>query len=507
MRLVERRKARTTTVIAAVVALVVAGVAIPAQAATLPGGTDLSISLTAPADGAVYAVAPGDSVAVSVAGTASVGAVEPEPLTLVLVADISGSTRDPSGSTVCGNANEHGPADQIIDCEVAAGQALFAAAADSGRPVDAGIAAFGSAGAALDVSPVVAYQRLTTPDADDDGDTIPDVDEVLAGLRPTGQALQFSARSLGTGTNLGEAIRGGMEAILEAPADQQALVVFVSDGEPTQGTQAEFDSRLSNLVATGAATRSFAIGPAASCTAPSAAPGSLQEIADATGGTCQHLADPGALTGILPELVTSELSEIRVDGVTLASGETSVALPATGPATTDFTTSVVLTGAGDHEICAEADGSDGGGSGTATDCVTVTITEWAEGFADVKPGSCPNPINAKARGFTPVALLGSDGIAAADVDQESLRVQGVAPDRTRVSDVATPFEGDLETESSCHEETKDGVDDIMMHVDTQALVDAFGPVSNGQTIVVEVTGSLADGTQVRGFDVVVIRGA
>lgn len=74
---------------------------------------------------------------------------------------------------------------------------------------------------------------------------------------------------------------------------------------------------------------------------------------------------------------------------------------------------------------------------------TTRAPEFAGSMAsrvslDIKPGSCPNPINPVSQGKTPVALAGSVAFDVASIDVESIRLEGVAPIRHSVEDVTSP---------------------------------------------------------------------
>ncbi len=114
----------------------------------------------------------------------------------------------------------------------------------------------------------------------------------------------------------------------------------------------------------------------------------------------------------------------------------------------------------------------GDGNVGAADLV-ILIRGWgscdgAEARLDIKPASCPNPLNRDSNGLLPVALVGSKGFDANDVDITTLllsRADGeggeVAPGpQTEIEDVATPFGGEL---CDCHELEGDGIDDVSMH--------------------------------------------
>lgn len=56
---------------------------------------------------------------------------------------------------------------------------------------------------------------------------------------------------------------------------------------------------------------------------------------------------------------------------------------------------------------------------------------------DVRPASCPNPLNPKSRGVLPVAILGTAEFDVLDIDTSSILLSGVSPLRSHISDVAT----------------------------------------------------------------------
>jgi hypothetical protein len=100
-----------------------------------------------------------------------------------------------------------------------------------------------------------------------------------------------------------------------------------------------------------------------------------------------------------------------------------------------------------------------------------------EASVDVKPGSCPNPLNPKSRGVLPVAVCGSADLDVTWIDPESILVRRdgaarvVRPVRVAVEDVATPYEGG--DEDGCHDERGDGLPDLSMKFDTRELVEAL----------------------------------
>ena len=122
---------------------------------------------------------------------------------------------------------------------------------------------------------------------------------------------------------------------------------------------------------------------------------------------------------------------------------------------------------------------------------------------DIKPGSCPNPLNPKSKGKLPVAILGSAEFDVHDIDFTSLLLEGVAPIRSAIEDVATPAGGD---ECGCTEEGPDGYDDLILKFDTEQIVAAVAPMNGGDEKVLRLTGTLRDGTPIEAGDCVVIVG-
>jgi len=125
---------------------------------------------------------------------------------------------------------------------------------------------------------------------------------------------------------------------------------------------------------------------------------------------------------------------------------------------------------------------------------------------DIKPGSCPNPINVKSKGVLPVAILGNAPDDVTEIDVSTILLEGVSPLRWDMKDVATPFEPYIGREDAmdCTTSGPDGFMDLTLKFDTQEIVAALGDVSDGQVVVMQLTGNLLDGTPIIGEDVVVI---
>jgi hypothetical protein len=125
---------------------------------------------------------------------------------------------------------------------------------------------------------------------------------------------------------------------------------------------------------------------------------------------------------------------------------------------------------------------------------------------DVKPGSCPNPLNMKNTGILPLAVLGTEDFDIAAIDPATIRlsregVEGeVAPLRWSYKDVASPFEGAL---CGCHSPRGDGYMDLSLKFDAQALISVLRLKEVRGSTLLTLTGNLKEefgGTPIKGQD-------
>jgi hypothetical protein len=124
---------------------------------------------------------------------------------------------------------------------------------------------------------------------------------------------------------------------------------------------------------------------------------------------------------------------------------------------------------------------------------------------DIKPQSCPNPLNVKSKGVLPVAVLGSEDFDANTVDIASVRLEGVAPIRSNREDVATPVSDG--NECDCNIIGPDGFADLVLKFEAQEIVEAIGDVNEGDELPLTLEAVLSDsGAMIEGTDCVVIRG-
>jgi prenyltransferase/squalene oxidase-like repeat protein len=131
-------------------------------------------------------------------------------------------------------------------------------------------------------------------------------------------------------------------------------------------------------------------------------------------------------------------------------------------------------------------------------------------YFDVKPGSCPNPINPGKKGVTPVAILGTEDFDVMTIDPATVQLtlecmnEGVLPLLWDYEDVATPF--DPIDDECCHDLNGDGYMDLTLKFDTPELVTTLGLKDHaGETIQLKVVGNLMEefgGTPFMGEDCV-----
>ncbi|MDQ4068985.1 MAG: hypothetical protein M3203_05875, partial [Actinomycetota bacterium] len=357
---------------ATAVAVLLAGGTSPARAdvesANLPGGTSITAGMATPAEGALVAASPGD---VDVTGTASVGQGQAVVNTaLIYVVDASGSTQQGGGCG--GNQNNDSFSNTILDCEIAAAKALNQQAAGTGTVGEVGLVVFGNTAVPADVGPAVGQQSITGPGTDVNGTGGPDVEEVLSSIL-IGGVTRFTSRSVGSGTNFEAAVQAAC-GLAQQTTMANVVVAFLSDGAAGTGGYALDDVPCGPKPAT---FQTFAVGTGASCLNTGGGRGSLAQIAAATGGTCTQVTNLATLPDVLPGVIGAELARLTltVDGGSPVdiSADATPSLPQPGPVSVNYAVTVPGLGAGVHELCVTAHGTDGGGVGSVTDCHSVTV--------------------------------------------------------------------------------------------------------------------------------------
>jgi parallel beta-helix repeat protein len=135
---------------------------------------------------------------------------------------------------------------------------------------------------------------------------------------------------------------------------------------------------------------------------------------------------------------------------------------------------------------------------------------------DIKPGSCPNPLNltpfekpgadAKPRkgGVLPAAILGTEDFDVSEIDASTLLLEGVPPLRYSFEDVSTPLEDGEECD--CTDEGPDGLMDLTLKFQKSELAATLGNAYSGDVLPLTLTGQMNDGTPFEAMDCVVIVG-
>lgn len=134
---------------------------------------------------------------------------------------------------------------------------------------------------------------------------------------------------------------------------------------------------------------------------------------------------------------------------------------------------------------------------------------------DIKPQSCPNPLNVRGKGVLPAAIVGSKDFDVTQVDISSVQLVGVYPIRYSLEDVTAPYEPFIgkELSSDCTEDGPDGILDLTMQFDTQEIVQAIEAslgreLEDGEELLLPLTGDLIERaggvSTINGEDIVIL---
>jgi hypothetical protein len=139
--------------------------------------------------------------------------------------------------------------------------------------------------------------------------------------------------------------------------------------------------------------------------------------------------------------------------------------------------------------------------------VQITILGPVNVPVDIKPGSCPNPVNCRSRGVLPVAIAGSRNLRPRMINPRTVTLAGVRARRYAVSDVTTPYVPACDELDAydCQSDGPDGIPDMTFKFNKQAVLRSLGPVADGDVLLVELQGRLWNQTPFKGSDVIVIR--
>lgn len=134
--------------------------------------------------------------------------------------------------------------------------------------------------------------------------------------------------------------------------------------------------------------------------------------------------------------------------------------------------------------------------------ITEYVPSEIDVYVDIKPQSCPNPLNVGSGGVVSVAILGTEAFDITQVDPATVMLEGVSPLRWSIEDVATPYTGEMVDCMSGTTEGPDGFADLVFKFDKQELITAIGEVSDGECLLLTLTGKLFDTTDISGSDFV-----
>ena len=132
---------------------------------------------------------------------------------------------------------------------------------------------------------------------------------------------------------------------------------------------------------------------------------------------------------------------------------------------------------------------------------------------DIKPKHCPNRLKLKdgndsssddKKADLKVAILGTQDFQVSTVDIGSIRLNGVAPAKSKIKDVTAPSALEL---CDCEKLPKDTYDDIILKFHSHRIIATLGAVNDGEQKTLTLTGNLLEefgGTAIEGKDCVLI---
>ena len=152
------------------------------------------------------------------------------------------------------------------------------------------------------------------------------------------------------------------------------------------------------------------------------------------------------------------------------------------------------------------------------------------GEIDIKPGSCPNPFNPKSKGSVPVAIIGTADFDVTTIDIEIVALSLVSPsgvsvpmipgsavfkDSTQPSDsdptdcddcfdAEANFNCDLDGDGEDDAYCGDGILDLVVKFDTQALAAAIGRAERNDCVELVLIGQTLAGDPIVASDSMVI---
>jgi len=123
---------------------------------------------------------------------------------------------------------------------------------------------------------------------------------------------------------------------------------------------------------------------------------------------------------------------------------------------------------------------------------------------DIRPGSCPNPLNLRSKGVFRASIIGSQRADVGQIDTSTICLQGAEALSIRAMDIAGP---PPDEECGCPSKGPDGYPDLVLTFSTQDVVDAMGEIAASKSPRLYLTGRLWDGTSFSTSDCVRIVGS
>jgi len=119
---------------------------------------------------------------------------------------------------------------------------------------------------------------------------------------------------------------------------------------------------------------------------------------------------------------------------------------------------------------------------------------------DLKPGSCPNPLNLNKKGVTSAAIVGSADFDVTAIDPATVKLAGVSAIHSNIEDVTTPFPflTGKTSEYDCLEAGPDGYPDLTVKFLSADLFPILkelseSPLADGDILTLEMTADLKEG--------------
>ena len=121
---------------------------------------------------------------------------------------------------------------------------------------------------------------------------------------------------------------------------------------------------------------------------------------------------------------------------------------------------------------------------------------------------CPNKLNKKlpGKGKVSMVIVGTEELDVNDIDLGSISIAGVSPLKVGIEDVAGAIEKD--SDCDCANTGPDGLDDLVLKFDKNALILALGlnAMGSGTEVTITLNADLLDGDSISGSDCVTLVG-